>query len=223
MKNFIHFILILVLSIGAQCAMGQSNNADEFRGLMENIQTEFEEMMGRIRGAVQNMLSEKSPDAIEPNGNDHRSNVVVEESFEVGLSFDEIPVRWPVMGYSRVSSPYGYRTDPFTRKRSFHHGIDIPMPINTPIYATAIGVVEKTGYNRRSGWYIIIKHKKHKTVFAHLNRIVVKEGSQLGPGTLIGYSGNTGRSTGPHLHYQISTLEGSTINPLSFIHQNQNF
>lgn len=218
MKNSVKYILLFVILFQGQFATGQSHSTDDFKAFFENIRTEVEQMLDRISGAVQNMFTEKSTSANEPNGNQYDPNNVVEESTKSDSFYDDIPIRWPVKSYSRVSSPYGYRTDPFTRKRAFHHGIDIPMPISTAIYATATGVVEKTGYDRRSGWYIVIRHKKHKTIYAHLNRIVVKENSKVKPGSFIAYSGNTGRSTGPHLHYQISKLDGTTIDPINFIH-----
>jgi murein DD-endopeptidase MepM/ murein hydrolase activator NlpD len=217
MKILSNYIIILVLSLPGQTVMGQSEKTGGFKEFMENLKTEFAQMIDKTHGAVQNMLTEITTDYNEPNGNQDEPNNVVVESNESGSFYDEIPIKWPVRSHSRVSSPYGYRTDPFTRKRAFHHGIDIPMPISTAIYATASGVVEKTGYNRRSGWYIIIKHKNYKTIYAHLNRIIVKEGRKVQPGTFIAYSGNTGRSTGPHLHYQICKLDGKTIDPIDFI------
>lgn len=222
MKTYTRILMIMALIVTVTESFSQSGIAEEYRQMIEKVRSEFDDMMTSMRESVRNPMTAGTSNSEISIA--EVKEIAAEESVETELGFfDEIPIGWPSDDYSEISSPYGYRNDPFTRKRAFHHGIDIPMPENTPVLSTAAGTVEKTGTNKVSGRYIVIKHKNHKTIFAHLNRVIVKEGSSVKPGDSIGYSGNTGRSTGPHLHYQISTRKGTTINPINFIKQHQNF
>ncbi len=109
----------------------------------------------------------------------------------------------PIKG-GYISSSFGYRPDPFTGKRRFHHGLDISANRGTPVYATAKGVVRNCFYNGGYGRVIQIDHGNgYTTIYAHLNKYQVKAGQQVDRGEVIGEVGNTGRSTGPHLHYEI--------------------
>ncbi len=127
----------------------------------------------------------------------------------------KVPIGKPCKGY--ISSYYGFRRDPFTGKRAFHAGIDIVGRYGEPIRATADGVVYRVGYQRGLGRYVKIKHKHgYLTVYGHLRKYIVKRGERVHKGDIIGYLGNTGRSTGPHLHYEIRYW-GRPLNPLKFI------
>ncbi|MFA5518668.1 MAG: peptidoglycan DD-metalloendopeptidase family protein [Spirochaetota bacterium] len=122
----------------------------------------------------------------------------------------------PVSG--RISSKFGYRVDPITKKRgSFHKGIDIAARIGTPVYAAEKGVVEQTGfYSNGYGNLIVVKHDRDlATYYGHLSEILVKKGHSVSKGTLIGKVGNTGRSTGPHLHFEVRK-GGEAMNPEEF-------
>lgn len=104
----------------------------------------------------------------------------------------------------RITSRFGYRRDPFTWNTSFHSGIDIAAPMNTPIYATAEGIVIHAGWEGSYGRKIIIEHNDiYTTSYSHLNRIDVQVGDVVEKGQKIGGMGTTGRSTGVHLHYEI--------------------
>lgn len=106
--------------------------------------------------------------------------------------------------YGRFSDAFGWRTHPLTGRRTFHHGLDLANKRGTPIYATADGTIQKTCVKRLIGKYIVIKHKfGYETRYGHLSRILVKEGSEVKKGQHIGLMGNTGRSTGTHLHYEV--------------------
>jgi len=111
---------------------------------------------------------------------------------------------------------YGYRRDPFTGRREFHYGIDITAPSGTPIYATADGVVGGAGYKGSYGNLIEVNHGfGYSTLYAHLSRISVKVGDTVKRGQKLGEVGSTGRSTGPHLHYEITQFNINK-NPLDF-------
>ncbi|WP_169727882.1 M23 family metallopeptidase [Desulfovibrio inopinatus] len=125
------------------------------------------------------------------------------------------PRRWPAKG--RVTSPFGPRLSPFTGKNEFHKGLDISAPLGTPIIAPAQGVVIYAGVDPEYGAIIIIRHKRGlTTTYGHLDKILVEQGETVKPGGLIGFVGNSGKSTGPHLHYEI-VYAGLPVNPLYFI------
>ncbi len=122
---------------------------------------------------------------------------------------------WPVRGY--ITSPYGYRTDPFTGARLFHTGIDIGVPLGTPVRAAMDGRVSVTGYDTNSGNFVIISHHSgYKTFYGHLNVIRVTEGAYVRTGDRIGDAGSTGLSTGSHLHFTVFK-NGVTVNPRPLI------
>lgn len=105
-----------------------------------------------------------------------------------------------------VTGSFGPRIHPVKKKKTLHAGIDFRAKRGTPIYATADGVVEYGGYHKSSGFgkLIILQHNYgFKTFFAHLDKVVVRGRQFVGKGQLIGYTGNTGISTGPHLHYEV--------------------
>jgi len=119
----------------------------------------------------------------------------------------------------RITDRFGFRIHPVAKKRIRHEGIDFSAKIGTPIYATADGVVEFAGYHKKSGYgyLIIIQHNLgFKTYFAHLSKVKVKGRQLIKKGQLIGLSGNSGISTGPHLHYEVRHLH-TAINPEPFI------
>ncbi|KAB1443658.1 M23 family metallopeptidase [Pseudodesulfovibrio senegalensis] len=125
------------------------------------------------------------------------------------------PSIWPTSGW--VTSPFAWRTSPFTGKREFHKGIDISAPRGTPIYAPARGMVQFAGHDGSYGLHIRLKHNSSLTTrYGHMNRLAVKVGQTVTRGELIGYVGNTGRSTGPHLHYEVR-LNGVPVNPKRYI------
>ena len=111
----------------------------------------------------------------------------------------------------KVTSPYGYRRDPFTGKLSWHNGLDLRAK-NEPAYAMMDGIVEKIGYDNRSGNYVILRHGNFYISYCHLSSIIVRKGEYVYPGIIVGVTGNTGRSTGNHLHLTCKK-DGKSINP----------
>ena len=98
-----------------------------------------------------------------------------------------------------VTSPYGRRKDPFTSKRSTHKGLDLRAN-GEEVYAMMSGEVVKVAADKRSGNYVTIRHGDYTVSYCHLSKALVKKGAQVLPGEVVAISGNTGRSTGPHLH-----------------------
>ena len=125
------------------------------------------------------------------------------------------PSMWPTRGWT--SSRFGYRSSPFTDKREFHKGIDISASMGSPVVASADGIVSFSGLDRGYGRTITIKHGYGlKTRYAHLRKILVKKGQFLKRGEIIGLVGNSGKSTGSHLHYEVH-LNGVPVNPMKYI------
>ncbi len=113
-----------------------------------------------------------------------------------------------------ITSPFGYRTDPFTRKRAFHSGIDLRANYE-PAYAITYGEVIHVGYDNRSGLFVTIRHGSITLSYCHLSQSLVTKGTHVRPGTPIAITGNSGsRSTGPHLHLTLKdTKKGRAIDP----------
>jgi len=130
-----------------------------------------------------------------------------------------IPAIQPVNFHDlrRIGSLFGYRTDPFYKVIKFHEGIDFTAAVGTPIYATGDGIVSEAEYNSGGfGNKIMINHGySYETVYAHLSRIKVKVGQHVKRGEIIGLMGNTGKSTAPHLHYEVHK-SGVPMNPIYF-------
>jgi murein DD-endopeptidase MepM/ murein hydrolase activator NlpD len=116
-----------------------------------------------------------------------------------------------------MSSPYGYRSDPFTGKRQFHHGVDFAAAEGGPIFTVASGIVSRIKRHKDYGNMVEIDHGNgYTTRYAHTSRILVSTGQVVNRGQQIAEIGNTGRSTGPHVHFEV-LKQGETINPSSMI------
>ncbi|MEH6659652.1 M23 family metallopeptidase [Leeuwenhoekiella marinoflava] len=136
---------------------------------------------------------------------------------------DAIPAIQPVANkdLTRIASGYGLRTDPFTKERKMHWGMDFTAPRGTPIYATGNGVVERADNNATGyGNHIRIDHGYgYVSLYAHLYKYNIKKGQKVERGDLIGFVGSTGRSEAPHVHYEIFK-DGQRINPINFYYGN---
>jgi murein DD-endopeptidase MepM/ murein hydrolase activator NlpD len=138
--------------------------------------------------------------------------------------FNLIPNGVPVIN-ARQSSRYGYRTHPITKKKRMHRGLDFAVKRGTPVYATADGVVEVTRKSKSgSGNFLRIQHSfGFSSSFSHLKAFKVTTGEFVEKGQLIAFSGDTGLSSGPHLHYEVRFV-GRSLNPNNFVQwNNQNF
>jgi murein DD-endopeptidase MepM/ murein hydrolase activator NlpD len=161
---------------------------------------------------------------------DHLSSLVDAQS----KSFDEltemaknktaylaaIPAIQPISNkdLTRMASGYGYRIHPIFKTHKFHSGIDFTAPKGTPIYATGNGTVSTAENGSGYGNHIVINHGYgYYSLYAHMSKIAVKKGQKVNRGDLLGYIGNTGTSTGPHLHYEV-IKGGQKINPINFFY-----
>lgn len=132
-----------------------------------------------------------------------------------------IPAIQPVSNknLSRVASGFGYRIDPLYKDYRLHAGLDFTAPTGTPIYATADGVVQIAGFNTDGyGNKVVINHGfGYQTLYGHMARVKAKVGQSVKRGEVIGYIGNTGKSTGPHCHYEV-IKRGSKVDPVYYFY-----
>ncbi|MCA5006004.1 M23 family metallopeptidase [Sphingobacterium bovistauri] len=155
-----------------------------------------------------------------PIERDEENIVLLSEYYKAVLlnvekKISSIPIGKPHNGH--VTSRFGYRVNPFTRRgREMHSGIDFKGRMGEPIRATADGVVSFAGYEGEYGYVVKVKHQYgYETRYAHLVRTQVKGGQKVQAGTVIGLLGNTGRSTGPHLHYEV-LKDNKKLNPENY-------
>jgi murein DD-endopeptidase MepM/ murein hydrolase activator NlpD len=133
---------------------------------------------------------------------------------EKGESAQKALMRTPIDG-ARLSSGFGRRRHPTLGYTKMHRGVDFAAPSGTPIYAAGSGLVETAGRNGAYGNYVRIRHNaRYATAYAHMSRVTTRQGRRVRQGQVIGYVGTTGRSTGPHLHYEI-LIGGRQTNPMS--------
>jgi Peptidase family M23 len=163
---------------------------------------------------------------LSPSDELHRLSLAVREQTEslreleqlmtrTGRALAALPSRWPVRG--AVNSEFGYRQSPWSNEREFHAGIDIRAARGTPVYAPAPGTVIQAGHAQDYGTTILVDHSQDvRTLYGHLSKLNVRSGQRVERGALIGYTGNTGRSSGPHLHYEI-LLRGRAVNPRAYL------
>lgn len=140
-----------------------------------------------------------------------------EEAGRVLEKLRMLPIAWPTDS-SRITSEFGLRSDPFTRRLAQHSGIDLGGNSGDPVYAAGGGTVIESAYNRSRGHYIIIEHDSgYKSVYMHLRKRLAAVGQKVEQGEQIGLLGTSGRSTGPHLHFEI-WKDGQAVDPLPYLH-----
>ena len=125
------------------------------------------------------------------------------------------------ISYSKITSKFGMRYHPISGRYKGHTGVDLSAHVGTPVRAASSGVITKATYYSGYGKYIHINHSSDvSTAYGHLSRIAVRAGQRVSQGQIIGYSGNSGYSTGPHLHYEV-IKDGRFVNPTSFVNVKQ--
>ncbi|HTU01970.1 MAG TPA: M23 family metallopeptidase [Candidatus Sulfotelmatobacter sp.] len=167
---------------------------------------------GRLADWVNQDLATLGRDLVSQEQSFKELKVYLEEKRSALAS---TPTIAPVQGL--VTAGFGYRRSPFTGNREVHEGIDIAAPYGTPVVATADGVVSFAGPLASYGHVVFINHGHgFATFYAHNSRYAVKEGQAVRRGQIISYVGNSGRTTGPHVHYEVH-VNGAIVNPLKYI------
>jgi murein DD-endopeptidase MepM/ murein hydrolase activator NlpD len=164
-----------------------------------------------IRTMHQSISGMKDEISLQKNEKLELSNLLETQKFLLSST----PSIWPTRGW--VSSPFGGRTSPFTEEKEFHSGLDISTKIHSPIVSPADGVVVEAGLDSGYGRILYISHGNgFKTKYAHLDKSLVKVGQRVKRGQEIATVGTSGRTTGPHLHYEVH-LNGLPVNPTRYI------
>lgn len=163
--------------------------------------TELQQQINSLRLAID--LRRESQEEVRDLLNDKQS------------LFSATPTGWPVKGW--MTSYFGMRPSPFSGQRRVHEGLDIAANVGTPVTATADGVVVKATVEPGFGKVVMVDHGYgYRTIYAHNSKLVVKAGTRISRGDKVAEVGNTGRSTGPHLHYEVR-LNNAPINPRKFL------
>lgn len=133
------------------------------------------------------------------------------------LWLEGMPLGTPVAGRVAVSSPFGERADPLNQRPAMHTGIDFELPVGTPILAAGAGVVTEAGWDPQYGHNVTIRHHDgHSSRYAHASQLLVRQGQAVSRGQTIAHSGNSGRSTGPHLHFEV-LRDGKYVDPAQYL------
>lgn len=198
---------------------------DGLTKVLERANLDIDDILDATRGAYYGEggpfvpLTEAEAELLDEAADDERLAALMGDLERVNLlrvAVNRLPFGLPVIG-ARLTSAFGKRRDPFGRGWSMHNGVDYAGPIGTPITSTADGVVSFAGRMRGYGRIVIVKHAfGYETRYAHLHKMLVKVGDRVSRGERIALMGNSGRSTGSHLHYEIR-IDKDPINPKKFI------
>lgn len=127
-----------------------------------------------------------------------------------------LSLAWPIAGEHRISSPYGYRVHPVLKRKKLHNGVDLAVPVGTPVLSAQDGTVSVATEDNLNGKYLVIDHGHGvRSSYCHLSALEADKGDEVTRGQQVALSGNTGRSTGPHLHFTLK-VSGKTVDPEKF-------
>jgi murein DD-endopeptidase MepM/ murein hydrolase activator NlpD len=188
------------------------NNDEQFRSLFANWQSLEKSSVPQLAAVADaaDMAAAGRPKSLTSAPVPH---MIAAIAFPSRVS---IPSRVPVEGV-RLTSDYGMRWHPVIGGRRAHKGVDLAGPIGTPVHATADGVVSKAEWFSSYGLYVSLEHGGDlQTRYGHMSRLNVAAGQQVHKGDVIGFIGTTGRSTGPHLHYEVR-IAGAAVNPIPYM------
>ncbi len=229
--RYVVFFFFLLMVVSAIMIYFLSSKIDEYKLIQDkyhrllvsnsnlemNInkkETELLEIQEKVSD-IEEMIGLEPKEGLEAG---NRLDIAEVDAQERLLMLRSIPSGHPI-DYKGITSAFGWRTNPIREQKQFHTGLDLRASMNTPVYATADGLVEVSRKNSKIGYgkLLVLNHVLgFKSLYAHLNKIVVNPGEFVKKGQLIGYSGNTGYSSGPHLHYEVRYI-GVALNPKHFI------
>jgi murein DD-endopeptidase MepM/ murein hydrolase activator NlpD len=189
--------------------------ARQVRGVLDSLGVKFNVAQAATGGPF-------VPVKLPPQGESFaraltRVSIARAQAEEIGNRLGSVPLRKPVTGEVDITSPFGVRVDPFVHEAAMHTGIDFRGTTGDPIHATAAGKVTVAGWTGGYGQMVEVDHGNGlATRYGHLSEIAVTVGQIVRVGQVIGRLGSTGRSTGPHLHYE-TRVDGEAVNPLKFL------
>ncbi len=145
-----------------------------------------------------------------------RSENCVAQASQSLMQAGAYTLAWPLPESVRITSPFGVREDPILGVHRLHAGVDLGTPVGTPVRAVAAGLVRRASHDGVNGSVVVLDHGRGVvTLYCHNDALLVHDGQRVQRGQIISHSGNTGRSTGPHLHYQLD-LAGRAVDPLRY-------
>jgi murein DD-endopeptidase MepM/ murein hydrolase activator NlpD len=182
-------------------------------GGLQPMEREETPLPERLRGLAEEIRRTKTNLTAEDASFAELTRLLEERQQEMLVT----PSIWPTHGW--VASPFGRRSDPYTHRWKRHAGIDIAGRFGTPVVASAAGQVRKVAFDASYGHYIQVDHGREvETLYAHLEKAIVRLGDEVRRGDVMGYLGSSGRSTGPHLHYEVHE-RGVPRNPMEYIRE----
>jgi len=184
-----------------------SNSQDVFQSMFIQEIAKKGAVSGRGFGIAESMLRQVKG----------RQSTTDTQASQISLQVEKSPqdnsVALAIPESQKITSGYGLREDPFTGKVKQHEGIDIAMPVGTPIKAAGDGTIVFSGDKGGYGQAVVIQHDKHyATLYGHADEMVVQVGQKVSRGEVVGFSGSSGRSTGPHLHFEVQK-DGKAVDP----------
>ena len=200
-------------------SINHEQNINELNSLITQKSLELKTFTDSLEG-IENLIGRKKDKDLSLK---ERVDLAKISSTQRYHMLSSIPSGSPIVT-SKVTDKFGWRSHPIKKKKVFHKGIDLKAKMNTAVLAPADGIVEYAGFNKNSGFgnlVIIIHNYGFKSYYAHLNKIKVKFGDVISKGQEIALTGNSGLSSGPHLHYEVRYV-GISIDPANFINWNIN-
>ena len=169
--------------------------------------------LGDLSAQLSDIFSPDSPPPFDSVSDRFSFSEATVDVFGASLVFETaVP---PLRG--KITSGFGARKDPFSPNITFHSGIDIGVPVGTTVVSVLPGTVRKTGYNSTSGYYVEVEHANgFRSLYCHLSKISVSESETVHSGTVLAKSGESGKTTGPHLHFRLS-YQKTPVDPLLFL------
>ena len=231
--SWIILVVIITLIIGAMVVNYLSRNVDELKHKKELLEKERQELKLAIKARTETLQAmneqlleverllgvKEESDQNQTEYSKEEKDVVTQKEIDKAEKYEEklkeneykiltrlIPNGKP-LNYKRVSTKFGFRRHPITKRKQFHSAVDLAAPSGTPVYAPADGVVVYAGKKKFYGTFVLINHGfGFSTAYGHMRKLFVKNGDYVLKGQKIGECGSKGRSTGPHLHYEIRYL-----------------
>lgn len=195
-----------------QTVIDEKNDAvDSAENLIKKQEDELENLLEKKRKVIEKEEEERKKQEAQKN---QASSDKKQDSVQTNTGYC-----WPLSVSGRISSYFGYRTAPTAGASTFHKGIDIAVPVGTGILASRAGTVVTSAYSASAGYYVALSHGDGVyTYYMHCSQLLVSEGQQVSAGQQIALSGNSGISTGPHLHFAVYA-NGAYVNPLNYVSQ----
>ncbi|HWR01349.1 MAG TPA: M23 family metallopeptidase [Chlorobaculum sp.] len=201
------FVILQPVS-GAVTGMNTAYASDAAQASVSPAQASREELLSTTEQMIEQLI-------IQINQQDE--NILDQEGLQVKSGKSSLVSRpniRPITGM--ISSDFGMREHPILKRVLFHAGTDFSAPVGTKVIVTADGTVAFSGFDRGFGKTVIINHANgYQTVYAHLSKTVIRQGQHVNRGDVIAFSGNTGLSTGPHLHYEVHK-DNVQVNPIGY-------